>query len=311
MIARMDSTTAQVTRWKRYGKDRLYIKLADETQLGYWDLMTDEACPESPKHLEAITQAAAHWKSGRVGWVAPVSANVRSAPASLPALSRPEPDVIPAETAAPPMRPWLDLTTNPAGAEARGRATAAREAAPTKSLFARVLGVHTAERSWRIGADGEERVAAQLAKLSKKDPRWHAIHSIPVGSRGSDLDHLVVGPGGVFAINAKHHPKAKVWAGGATFMVNGARYPYLRNSRYEAQRAADLLTAACKFSVHVEAMIVTVNALDVTVKGATGGVHVLSHDRLVDWLLRHGNVFSAATVQVIHDQARRSTTWQP
>lgn len=34
----------------------------------------------------------------------------------------------------------------------------------------------------RIGADGEEKVAAQLGKVAKKDPRWRFIHAIPVAT---------------------------------------------------------------------------------------------------------------------------------
>jgi hypothetical protein len=81
----------------------------------------------------------------------------------------------------------------------------------------------TDEWAWRIGADGEEKVAAQFDKVAGKDPRWQFIHAIPVGTRGSDIDHLVVGPGGVFTVNAKNHPNAKVWVGGDTFLVNGHR----------------------------------------------------------------------------------------
>ena len=43
-----------------------------------------------------------------------------------------------------------------------------------------------------IGADGEEKVATQLAKAAKKDPRWRFLHAIPVGDRGSDIDHVIV-----------------------------------------------------------------------------------------------------------------------
>lgn len=118
-----------------------------------------------------------------------------------------------------------------------------------------MLGVRTDERAWRIGADGEEKVAAQLAELSKKDPRWRALHAIPVGHRGSDIDHPFIGPGGIFTVNAKNHPGAKIWVGGNTFMVNGHRQPYIRNARYEADRAAKLLTAVCGFPVHVQGLI--------------------------------------------------------
>jgi hypothetical protein len=46
-------------------------------------------------------------------------------------------------------------------------------------------------------------VAGQLDKLMRRDPRWRCRHSIPVGSNGADIDHLVIGPGGVFTLNTK------------------------------------------------------------------------------------------------------------
>ncbi len=58
-------------------------------------------------------------------------------------------------------------------------------------------------------------------------------------------------PGGVFTVNAKNHPDASVWVSGETFMVNGRRVPYVRNSRHEAQRATQLLTDAVGFPVFV------------------------------------------------------------
>ncbi len=240
----------------------------------------------------------AGWGAGQTTEAAPVAAE----PAAVPAAVSQE-----AATA----RPWIDLSTNRAGTEARERALAAREAAPVKTFFARALGVHTDERAWRIGADGEEKVASQLSRAAKKDPRWRFLHAIPVGDRGSDIDHLIVGPGGVFTANAKHHPGAKIWVGGSTFVVNGNKQPYIRNSRHEAARAAKLLTAACGFPVHVEGLIVTVNADDVVIKNAPDGVGVVPRMQVAKWLLRHGDILTEEALDVIFDVARRSTTWRP
>lgn len=314
MTEGMSESSVVVNRWRRYGKDRLYVTQADETKVGFWDLVTGEAHPESPEQLPALVAAVQGWKadqdatddSGVPG--KPVPPDAKPDPhAPLCVIESAVPDIVPPE----PARPWLDLTTNRAGADAREQALAAREAAPVKSFLARALRVHTDERAWRIGADGEEKVATQLAKAAKKDPRWRFLHAIPVGNRGSDIDHLIVGPGGVFTVNAKHHPKAKIWVGGNTFMVNGNKQPYIRNSRYEATRAAKLLTAACGFPIHVEGLIVTVNADDVIVKSAPDGVHVVPRMQVAKWLLRHGDILTLDAVEAIHDTARRSTTWQP
>ncbi len=53
-------------RWRRYGKDRLYVARSDGTKIGYWDLLTDEAHPETPE-LAGLLAAAV----GTSTWPAP------------------------------------------------------------------------------------------------------------------------------------------------------------------------------------------------------------------------------------------------
>jgi hypothetical protein len=52
-------------------------------------------------------------------------------------------------------------------------------------------------------------------------PSWRVLHSLVVSEEGTDLDHLVIGPHGVYCINTKNHPGHSVWVAGNTFMVNG------------------------------------------------------------------------------------------
>ncbi|HET9443787.1 MAG TPA: nuclease-related domain-containing protein [Acidimicrobiales bacterium] len=122
----------------------------------------------------------------------------------------------------------------------------------------------------------------RLAKLVKKDARWRVLHAIPVGENGSDIDHLVVGPGGVFTLNAKHHPDAKLWIGGDTFRVNGFPHPYVRNSRFEARRAAQLLTLAAGLPVAVTGVVVPVGAVALTIKRQPRDVQVVNRMALTD-----------------------------
>ena len=44
-------------RWRRHGKDRLYVARADGTKVGYWDLLTDEAHPETPDLTDLLAAA--------------------------------------------------------------------------------------------------------------------------------------------------------------------------------------------------------------------------------------------------------------
>lgn len=201
-----------------------------------------------------------------------------------------------------------DLALRRAGQTLQAQAEAARQSAPIRTALGLVMRVHTPARAWRLGAAGEIRVGAQLDKLSQLDPRWRALHSIPVGSRGSDIDHVVVGPGGVFTINTKHHPDARIWVAGDTVKVNGLRHAYIRNSRHEAERANRLLSDACGFDVPVTPLIVTVGARELTIKEHPAGVHILSRRLLRRWLQRRPDVFTAHA-DVVFEQARRSSTW--
>ncbi|KAB2812544.1 NERD domain-containing protein [Pimelobacter simplex] len=299
-VASADDPAWVVRRWRRYGYDRLYVERPDGAKVGYWDLAADTAHPSAPGDEPLLLRAVTAWKDGDRGAAVPPEAGPAPDPAPGPA---------PGPAPAAPV-PWIDLATTPPGAAAREQAEAARAAAPIKTVLARVLGVHTDERAWRLGAVGEEQVAAQLAKVARNDARWRFLHAIPVGTRGSDIDHLVIGPGGVFTVNTKHHPGASIWVGGETLLVNGTRQPYVRNARHEAERAGRLLSAACGFPVHVSGLVVPVNTDEVVVKSQPAGVAVVPRRRLAGWLTRHGEIHPPATVESIFAMARRSTTWQ-
>ncbi|MGH3384389.1 MAG: nuclease-related domain-containing protein [Nocardioidaceae bacterium] len=276
----MDGVT--VTRWRRYGKDRLYVTAEDGTRLGWHDLVTGEVHVERAHAAAVVAAAVAAWSSkGQLIAPKPVA----------------EPDD-------------EDLASREAGAMARTQAQSLKDDAPVRTFLARALGIHSQERAWRIGAQGEEMVAARLATLVRKDPRWRCLHAIPVGTKGSDIDHLVIGPGGVYTLNAKHHPRAKVWVGGDVVMVNGQRLPYVRNSRHEAARASRLLSAACGFDVPVRGVVVLVGTRDVTVKRKPGDIHIVERRRLTRWLRSRNGLLDATALDAVHDAARRAATWR-
>jgi hypothetical protein len=91
---------------------------------------------------------------------------------------------------------------NQAGAGARAKAQElAGEKGAARRFLERVLDPKTEDRSWRRGAEGEERVATQLSSLGEG---WAVIHALTIGRKGANLDHLVIGPAGVFALNTKN-----------------------------------------------------------------------------------------------------------
>lgn len=201
----------------------------------------------------------------------------------------------------------LDLAENRPGALVRARAEELRRQAPVWTLVAWVLGVHTEARDFRVGAAGEALVARRLRTLDRAG--WKVIHSVPVGRGESDIDHLVIGPPGVFCLNTKHHPRGRVWVGRDAVLVNGRAMPYVRNARLEARRAASALTAACGRRVAVRPAIVVVCAV-LTVRAQPAQVHVVDDRGVARWLAAQRPVLGPAEVDGIFEQARRAATWR-
>ena len=186
---------------------------------------------------------------------------------------------------------------------------AARAAGQRPTFLRKLLYGKNAYSTWERGLIGEQLIEEQLHWLVAKDARWGYLNSIRVGHDGTDIDHLVAGPAGVFTINAKYHRGAHIWVCGNTFMVNGTRYPYIRNSRHEARRASRLLTAASGVPVVVAGLVVPVNARRFTVRAQPGDVHVVNRARLVAHLRSLPEVLSDAHVFAVLAVARLSTTW--
>ena len=307
--------------WRRYGHDRLYVSVPDGTthgrRLGYRDLISgaDNLEPGlSPDeraafhaalaaHVVASMQTAASPEPAVLAFEETSAAGAHATHAEMPAKAP--------ERATTPQgeRPWVDLSWNKPGQAAREQALQRRAEAPVRTTLARVLGVHTSERAWRIGADGEELVAGRLERFVTKRHGWHVLHAVPVGKRGSDIDHVVIGPGGVFTINTKNHPGTKAYVAGDTVMINGSRAPYVRNSRHEAQRAQRILSKTVGFDVPVQGVVCLAGCSDCTFKRQPTDVHVTTRRRIEGWLGQHGPVLSPAEVDTVFDWARRSTTW--
>ncbi len=140
----------------------------------------------------------------------------------------------------------------------------AENSAHRVSTLGRILGarpVHPNARSWFDGAIGELEVASRLSKLG---PEWTVLHSVPIGTGDTDVDHIAIGPAGVFATNTKHHAGKKIWVGDGRVLVAGQKVDHLRNSRSERIRVKRILELATRTSVPVEAMLVFVGAESTT-----------------------------------------------
>jgi hypothetical protein len=168
--------------------------------------------------------------------------------------------------------------------------------------------MRTGADAWRVGSEGERLVGQTLswARLFG----WRVLHSVPVGGRGADIDHVLIGPGGVVAVNTKHHRGQQVRAARGAVFVNNRETRYVQSSLYEAGRASQLLSAAAGEPVKVRPIIVVVGARRLRCRKSQG-VSVLGRNELLVWLLFRRRVLGRPARRSLFSFAREETTWMP
>jgi hypothetical protein len=57
--------------------------------------------------------------------------------------------------------------------------------------------------AWRRGAAGERRAARLLAPLERRG--WAVLHDLAIPGTQANIDHLVIGPGGVLVVDSKQY----------------------------------------------------------------------------------------------------------
>lgn len=183
----------------------------------------------------------------------------------------------------------------------------------TRDLRELPLGIVRPSRdavAWLRGIRGEQEAARRLAALG---PEWVVLHSIPIGQKESDVDHLVIGPPGVFVVNSKRHRDARVWVAGGRLLVNGRRTDHIRNSAFEATRIAAILQRA-GHAVPVTPIVAISGARDLTVRATPEWkgtvVEVLHMPGLVRFLRKRGRRPAASVdVATLAALAARPETW--
>jgi hypothetical protein len=150
---------------------------------------------------------------------------------------------------------------------------------------------------WELGYLGELFVDAELTRLKDLDPRWH------------HRDSIVIGPAGVFTINAKHHHGGTLWVGGDETMVNQRWVAHVDNARSGAAHARDVLTQATGLRPTVQGVVVVVSAERLTVKQAPEDVLILQLSDLVEHLLALPEVLSGEEIEQLVAVAAQQEAW--
>jgi hypothetical protein len=173
---------------------------------------------------------------------------------------------------------------------------------------ARGVNLHTDAWPWYAGALGEMEVGRLLTVLG---PEWFVRHSVPIGAGTKDVDHLVIGPGGVFAINTKHHRDASVWVGDHVLRVNNANTPHLKIGHGDGVDVSRRLGAKVGFPVPVRSVIAVLNAKSIVDRRSPNDrpVSVVDAKRLAAWLARQPQQLNAGKLGLLKLAAEEPETW--
>ncbi|MEV7597889.1 nuclease-related domain-containing protein [Kitasatospora sp. NPDC089797] len=298
-----------VKPWRVPGKERLYVNKAGPRgeSVAWLDCKTGVVTVEVPEFENFALAKIEEWCRSSGSHVPPRTVQrrgERQPPAKTVPASVPQPRA--GVPFLPPMREEDDLARNLPGA---GLESLVREGEERYGLLvrlaAKVSGQRLGDSSTLRGLEGEQIVGARLEPL--KAAGWKVLHGVPLPS-GADIDHVVVGPPGVFTINSKHHPGATVWVGEKIVKINRNSFPYLENSEFEASRTAKLLTEWCGFEVPVHPIIAVVGAQKITL-GATSGVTVVDGEQIASALPSRPAVLSPNRVDRVFTIARHRHVW--
>lgn len=186
------------------------------------------------------------------------------------------------------------------------------------SVVARLFGADPLSRDARrpySGALAEIALADSLAALGAA---WTVVNSVPVGgdlgSHDPAIDHLVIGPAGVFAIAVHGHAGQAVWVGERTFMVDDERIGYLADAEHAASAVSRLLGAALALAgaaadIVVTPCIVVDSPATLQIRQRTDRIQVSTARDFTAWLASLPRLISPAVVDSLSAVALQESTW--
>jgi hypothetical protein len=154
--------------------------------------------------------------------------------------------------------------------------------------------------AWQRGAGGERRTARLLSQLEQYG--WAVLHDLAIPGSRANLDHLVIGPGGVFVIDSKQY-RGRLQLDSSGRLWHG-RYPLaptLRAVSWEADQAAQVLPDP---GVAVRPIMAVHGAQVPRGKVVVDGIPVVSAKRLPNMLRQLPAVLRPERVASLVNQAR-------
>jgi hypothetical protein len=204
--------------------------------------------------------------------------------------------------------PWRAAAILAAGAGVGVLAArlAPRLAGPAGLLVAAALGLVLRFRvsadtlAWRRGATGERRTARLLGRLERHG--WAVLHDLAIPGSAANIDHLLIGPGGVVVIDSKQYRgRLRLDQDGLLWHGRHLLSWMLRRVRWEGDQADEVLGVA---DLTVAAIVAVHGASVPWGRLAVDGVTVAAARRVPDLLQALPPILGPEQVTWLADQAR-------
>ena len=155
------------------------------------------------------------------------------------------------------------------------------------------------QRAWAAGAEGERRTAAALLALP---PTWGVLHDVRwPGRLRANLDHVVVGPGGVVVVDSKAWSSDAAVRDGVLRCGSWLKTREAESAAAQAAAVAALLEPAHRR--HVRGAVSLVRQ-DLAPALTTSGATAVGAGQLVAWLVGLPPVLGEAEVVAVHGHLR-------
>jgi Nuclease-related domain len=155
--------------------------------------------------------------------------------------------------------------------------------------------------AWRRGAAGERRTACLLAPLERRG--WAVLHDLAIPGTQANIDHLVIGPGGVIVVDSKRYRgRLRLDRDGMVWHGRHLLVSALRKVLWQADQADEILGIA---DITVAAVVAVHGASVPWGLLQADGVTIVPARRLPDLLQALPPMLGPERVAWLADRARR------
>jgi hypothetical protein len=148
-------------------------------------------------------------------------------------------------------------------------------------------------RAWRTGADGEDRTARALAELEAEG--YVVLHDRRKPGSDGNIDHVIVGPTGVFVVETKSYTGPLTVDGNDVYVGGRRRTDIVHQARSEAD-VVEAILAIGGGALHVTPILCVHRAELPLLKAEVQGIRVVNERGLVRMLRRPVEVLAPQDV---------------